>query len=112
MTFAGFELDDIDSIAQPLLQALDDTGETDVRLKVLALCRAITLIGSESDLDNACQMIDEMSDFIVTEALGDQALSAEWEHFGEDDDEDDLPLDHISTLELDEDEGDDDADVD
>lgn len=101
MTFAGFELDDIDSIAQPLLQALDDTGETDVRLKVLALCRAITLIGNESDLDNACQMIDEMSDFILTESL--ELLEPDFLE-----DEDDVPLDHISTLELDDDEEDED----
>lgn len=106
MTFGGFEIEDIDAIAQPLLQALEDTGEADVKLHVLALCRAITLIGKEKDLDTACQMIDEMADFLITEAL---ALMDDDDEF--DEVEDDVPLDHLGTLELDDD-GDDDENSD
>lgn len=106
--FGGYDIEDIDTIANVLLQALDDTQEPHTDLKVLALCRAITLIGNEADLDRACMMIDEMADYGLAEAL--ELMEPD---FMEPDD--DLPVDHIPieyVLELDDDEGDEDADDD
>lgn len=57
----GHSLDDIDEIASEVFSLLADQHLTS-RLSVLALCRAIAMIGTEEDLDVACAVIDQFSD--------------------------------------------------
>lgn len=56
----GYDLTDVDDLAKELLTAADDTGSAR-DLILLALCRCISAIGSESELDRACRVIDEFS---------------------------------------------------
>ena len=56
-----YGVDEIDEVARDVLQALGDL-DLPTPLCILGLCRVITIIGSQHDLDNACRFIDELSE--------------------------------------------------
>lgn len=60
--YAGYPIRDIDFLATIILNALDDCGEEDEKLCILALCRAIALTGTPAQLDEACSAIDALTD--------------------------------------------------
>lgn len=60
-TLYGYHIDEIDEVAQDLLQILSDL-DVPVTLGVLALSRAISAIGSEQELDEAARVIDQFRD--------------------------------------------------
>lgn len=57
----GYDLDDIDGIAANLFQVIAEE-QIPTTLAILALCRAITMLGTEEDMDLACVMIDQIRD--------------------------------------------------
>lgn len=57
----GYSMDEVDQYARDLLQLLEDT-EVPVPLMLLSLCRAITIVGTEEELDVSCLLIDELRD--------------------------------------------------
>lgn len=60
-TFYGYALDEIEEVAAEIFETVAE-AHVPATMAILALCRAITLIGSESDLDLACLMIDQLRD--------------------------------------------------
>ena len=56
-----YNIDEINSVAWELLQTLSEL-DAPVPLAIQGLCRAITLIGTQEDLDNACRLIDDMAE--------------------------------------------------
>ncbi len=56
-----YSADEIDQYARDILQVAEDM-ELPISLMLLSLCRAITIIGSEEELDVACLLIDELRD--------------------------------------------------
>ena len=50
---------EIDELADQITDLLLDE---ETPLAILALCKAITMLGNEADLDNACRWIDEFSE--------------------------------------------------
>lgn len=59
--FYGFSLEEIDSAADYVLEAALEY-EASPRLPLLALCRAIVKSSSITDLDVACQLIDQLNE--------------------------------------------------
>lgn len=53
----GYDIGEIDSIAQDLFQLICEM-QIPIPLAALALCRTLTMVGDEQDLDIACSMID------------------------------------------------------
>ncbi len=62
----GFSADEIDQAARDILQSAEDL-ELPLSLMLLALCRAITVIASEEEIDTACILIDELKDNVEDE---------------------------------------------
>lgn len=61
-TIDGYDMGEVEDLAADLFATLSEQGTT-VKLSLLALCRAITLVGAEpADLDSACRYIDEFSE--------------------------------------------------
>jgi hypothetical protein len=61
----GFDILEIDDVAHDLLHFLAEMG-LPPKLTVLGLCRAITILSSDEDLDHACRLIDELSEIDYT----------------------------------------------
>lgn len=57
----GYPLDEIDALGKEIFTTLADQGIS-VRFSLLGLCRAITLIGSDEDIDLACITIDRLAE--------------------------------------------------
>ncbi len=57
----GFDDDEIDQSARDILLAVEDM-ELPLPLLLLSLCKLITIIGSEEEIDTACILIDELRD--------------------------------------------------
>ncbi len=57
----GYTLDAIDEVGVYMFEQLAELG-VPIKLAVLGLCRAITMIGSPEDLDVACKAIDTLSE--------------------------------------------------
>lgn len=62
MRVDGYDIDELDRVAEEVLSTLEDAVETDRRLALLAMCRAIVLIADEDELDEACSWIDRLSE--------------------------------------------------
>lgn len=62
----GYTLDEIDDLAAEVFQLLVDE-QVPIRLGILALCRAITMLGTEEDMDLACLMIDKLKEIVGDE---------------------------------------------
>lgn len=60
----GYDQDEIDQYARVALDTLIETGVED-SLILLALCRAITIMASEEELDIACLILDEMRELSI-----------------------------------------------
>lgn len=57
----GYSTDEIDSYAREVLQSLLDM-ELPLPLIMLALCRAITVIATDQELDMASSLLDELKE--------------------------------------------------
>lgn len=57
----GWSIDRIDDTAYELIQALSEMGIPST-LGFLGLCRALTILGDDEDLDMACKLIDDFSE--------------------------------------------------
>ncbi len=57
----GYTNDEVDQYARDILQMLEDV-ELPISLMLLSLCRAITIVGTEEELDVCCALIDELRD--------------------------------------------------
>lgn len=68
MTFHGYELEDIDTVAKDITETVEQLG-VHSKLAVLALCRVVANIGTAEDLDVACQMIDDFADLPYEEYI-------------------------------------------
>lgn len=55
----GYDLDEVEEVAAELFQTIAE-AQVPVTFAILALCRTITMIGTEEDLDLACIMIDQL----------------------------------------------------
>jgi hypothetical protein len=57
----GFTLDAIDEVGVQVFEFMAELG-LPIRLAVLGLCRGITMIGGEAELDIACKALDTLSE--------------------------------------------------
>lgn len=80
-TIKGYDIDEIDEIARDVFQLLTEQG-VDINLSILGLCRAITILADEEQLDYACRMIDVLSEVPYDE--GDYEDDLEWDEEEED----------------------------
>lgn len=55
----GFSLEEIDEVAAEVFSTLAEE-RIPLKLCILSLCRTITMMGSEEDLDMACMVIDRL----------------------------------------------------
>ncbi len=62
----GYDQDEIDQYAREILHQLMDL-DLPIPLILLSLCRAITIVATEEELDTACLMLDEMRDLPTDE---------------------------------------------
>ncbi len=67
----GYELDEVDSVASLIAQLLQDE-RVEGKLAILALCRVITMTGSDYELDMACSWIDDFSELIEDEKYDEE----------------------------------------
>lgn len=65
----GYTLDEIDEVAQEIFQTIAEQ-QVPNRHALAALCRVITMIGNEEDLDLACSMIDKLAEVIEEDRYG------------------------------------------
>ena len=65
-TIGGYDIAEINTIADEIFQGVVELNIPN-RLAILGLCRAITIIGSEVDLDMACRYIDQLSEIPYTD---------------------------------------------
>ena len=80
----GFSMDEIDEIAAEVFTSLAEE-RVPVKLSILALCRAITMLGTEEDMDMACLMIDRIRE--LTDEAGEYTEGELLEEVEEDDGE-------------------------
>lgn len=77
--FNGFYLGDIDSAAKELMHTLAEL-DLPVELSILALLRVITAIGTDSELDMASRLLDDLREVPFDGAEEDFSVSegSEW----------------------------------
>jgi hypothetical protein len=60
-TLYGYSTDEIDELAAELFAVIAE-AQVPITLAVLSLCKAITMVGNDDDLDLACMMIDQLKE--------------------------------------------------
>ena len=68
----GYLIDEVDDLAKEVIQLFAEV-DTPTDLGILALCRAIVMLGTPEDLDVACRVIDELSEVpFDTTSIGEE----------------------------------------
>jgi hypothetical protein len=62
----GYTLEEIDELGAEIFQLVVEE-QVPIRLAILGLCRAITMLGTDEDMDLACMMIDRLREMVAEE---------------------------------------------
>lgn len=66
----GYELDDIEPLAQDIFQLIAE-NEVPQPHALVALCRTIVMMATEEDLDIACTLIDRIAEAVAEDQVRD-----------------------------------------